>query len=65
MNGPIQGSSGKFRQRRSSHASLVTRSTGSCMPLLSCNYRVLSCALYIQLNRKRTPIKTKGPAIIK
>jgi len=32
---------------------------------LGCNYRARSCALYIQLNRKRTPIKSKGPEIPK
>ena len=31
--------------------------------MLGCSYRVRSCALYFQLSRKRTPIKTKGPAI--
>ena len=30
-------------------------------PLFGSNYRVRSCALYIQLNRKRTPIKANGP----
>jgi len=37
----------------------------SCNPLLGCNYRVRNCALYIQLNRKRTANKAKGPEMDK
>ncbi len=33
--------------------------------ILGCNYRIRICALYLQLNRKRTPIKAKGPEMDK
>ena len=33
--------------------------------VVGCNYRIRGCALYIQLNRKRTPTIAKGPEMDK